>query len=201
MRASRRRLAIAIAPFLLAACARSEGTTDSAGGTAAQRAALDTAQPLGATPAAGGIAKVTPTDAGTVRRATEFRLTEDNFRRFVQASESLSVLRARDPQVRAYLEQEINDAGAGTRVSTTNAGRKYLELNPAVNDAIVAAGLSARDYFVAAVAIAQAERFMGNPKAAPPTPVLGPNAEFLNAHKAELDRLRARERGGAQAAP
>jgi hypothetical protein len=198
MRASRRRLAIAIAPFLFTACARSEGTTDSASGTAAERAALDTMQPLGATPAAGGIVKVTPTDAGTVRRATEFRLTEDNFRRFVQASESLSVLRSRDPQVRAYLEQEINDAGAGTQVSTSNAGRKYLEMNPAVNDAIVAAGLSARDYFVAAVAIAQAERYMGNPKAAPPTPVLGPNAEFLDAHKADLERLRARERGTAQ---
>jgi hypothetical protein len=128
-------------------------------------------------------------------------LTEDNFRRFVQASESLSVLRARNPQVREYLDQEINDAGAGTRVSTTNAGRKYLELNPAVNDAIVAAGLSARDYFVAAVAIAQAERYMGNPNAAPPTPVLKPNAEFLNAHKADLDRLRARERGASQATP
>jgi hypothetical protein len=33
---------------------------------------------------------------------------------------------------------------------------------------------------------------MGNPKAAPPTPALGPNAEFLGAHKAELQALRAR---------
>jgi hypothetical protein len=44
---------------------------------------------------------------------------------------------------------------------------------------IESTGLSACDYFVASIAIAQAERFMGNPKAAPPTAALLGNAEFL----------------------
>jgi hypothetical protein len=51
-----------------------------------------------------------------------------------------------------------------------------------------------KDYFVAAIAVAQAERFMGNPKAAPPTPTLPSNAEFLKAHAGELQALRALEK-------
>jgi hypothetical protein len=54
--------------------------------------------------------------------------------------------------------------------------------------------MSAKDYFVAAIAVAQAERFMGDPKAAPPTPTLRDNAEFLRAHQAELAELRRLER-------
>jgi hypothetical protein len=200
MRAPRRPLALAAA-LALAACGRSDRTADSASGNMAARTSADTANALAVTPTAGGIAKVTPADADAVRKATEYRLTDDNFRRFIQASESLAVLRARDPQVRAYLDQEINDARVDTSATTRSAGRKRLEANPAVNNAIAAAGLSARDYFVAAIAIAQAERFMANPKAAPPTPTLAPNAEFLNAHKAELQRLRARERGATPVTP
>jgi hypothetical protein len=98
--------------------------------------------------------------------------------------------------VRALFDKEVNDAGTNTRTTTRNAGRERLEANPAVSRAIESTGMSVKDYFVAAIAIAQAERFMGDPKSAPPTPALPANAEFLRAHQAELAALRKLEGGG-----
>ena len=191
-----RRFSALLAVAALVACGRSDrSTSDSAGGNVVARmaAAADTGNPSSVTPAEGAV-QVTPTDARAVAKATKYKLTDDNFRRFVQASDSLAALRARDPQARAWLDKQITDNGAGTSVSANDAGRKHLENNPDVSNAINSAGISVPDYFVAAIAIAQAERFMGNPKAAPPTPTLGENAAFLNAHKAELQALRSREK-------
>ena len=175
-------------------CGRSDRTTaDSAGGSvAAQMARVDTGNPSSVTPAAGEV-KVTATDAKSVRKAEEYKLTDDNFRHFIQASDSLDALRRRDPQVRAFLDKNITDAGSGTRVTTNDAGIKHLEADSSVSRAINSAGISVPDYFVAGIAIAQAERFMGNPKAAPPTPALSANAAYLNAHSAELTALRTRQ--------
>jgi hypothetical protein len=128
-----------------------------------------------------------------VRKAEEYKLTDDNFRHFIQASDSLDALRRRDPRARAFLDQNITDDGTGTRVTTNDAGVKHLGAGSVVSNAINSAGISVPDYFVTAIAIAQAERFMGNPKAAPPTPALSANAAFLNAHSAELKALRTRQ--------
>lgn len=186
-----RSVALLALATLFAACTKSDSSTPHGSEHVAAAAAVaDTGAPLGATPVAGGVAAVTPTDARSVSRATEYRLTEDNFARFLAATDSLTALRKRDASVATLLDQQINDAGSGTQVSDVNAGRQHLENNPAIARAITSSGLSVRDYFVASIAIAQAERFMGNPKAAPPTPALGPNAEFLNAHKAQLGRLK-----------
>jgi hypothetical protein len=81
-----------------------------------------------------------------------------------------------------------------------NAGRKRLEDNASINNEIASTGMSAKDYFVAAIAVAQAERFMADPKAAPPTPTLPSNAEFLRQHQAELTALRTLERGAGRSA-
>jgi hypothetical protein len=191
---SRHRLSVLVtAAALLGACNSSSGSDTPKGSKeiAAVATTADTGNPLGATPTAGGVAAVTPTDAKSVTRATEYKLTEDNFTRFVAATDSLAALRKRDPQTAAFLDQQITDNGSGTRVTDNNAGRTHLENNPAIVNAISAAGLSVKDYFVASIAIAQAERFMGNPKSAPPTPTLGPNAEFLNSHKSQLQHLHA----------
>jgi hypothetical protein len=51
-----------------------------------------------------------------------------------------------------------------------NAGRERLEDNAVIARAIESSGMSAKDYVVASIAVAQAERFIGNPKSAPPTP-------------------------------
>jgi hypothetical protein len=183
----------------LAGCSRSENrTADSSAGniaeqTAARAATVDTGMSNAATPVAGGTAQITPTDAKSVEHATEYKLTENNFRQFIAASDSLAALRTRDPSVRALFDKQVNDAGVDTRVSTTNAGRKRLEENPAVAAAITSTGMSVKDYFVAAIAVAQAERFMNNPKSAPPTPALPANAEFVKAHAAELSALRQLE--------
>jgi hypothetical protein len=191
--------AIAVGAALIA-CGRSDQqTTDSAGGSVATPGvtsgpAMDTGMSNSATPVAGGTAQVTATDAKSVEHATEYKLTETNFRRFIAASDSLAALRARDPQVRALFDKQVNDAGVDVRVTTNNAGRKRLEENPAVSRAITSTGMSVKDYFVASIAVAQAERFMNDPKAAPPTPALPANAEFLKRHQGELNALRALER-------
>jgi hypothetical protein len=184
---------------VLAGCNRSENkTADSSAGniaeqTAARATTVDTGMSNATTPVAGGSAQITPTDAKSVEHATEYKLTENNFRQFIAASDSIAALRARDPNVRALFDKQVNDAGTDTRVSTNNAGRERLESNPAVSAAITSTGMSVKDYFVAAIAVAQAERFMSNPKAAPPTPTLPGNAEFLRAHAAELEALRKHE--------
>lgn len=185
----------------IAGCSRSENqTSDSAGGniaaqTAERAATADTGVSNAATPVAGGSAQITPTDAKSVEHATEYKLTDTNFRQFIAASDSLAALRARDPAVRDLFDKQVNDAGTTTSTTTNNAGRKRLEENPAVSRAITATGMSVKDYFVAAIAVAQAERFMGNPKSAPPTPALPGNAEFLKTHAAELQALRRLESG------
>jgi hypothetical protein len=179
----------------IAACSRSDNqTSDSAGGNvAAQTTPADTGLSNATTPIAGGTAQITPTDAKSVEHATEYKLTETNFRQFIAASDSLAALRARDPAVRDLFDKQVNDAGTTTSTSTMNAGRKRLEENPAVNNAIASTGMSAKDYFVASIAVAQAERFMNDPKSAPPTPTLPSNAEFLKAHASELAALRKLE--------
>jgi len=193
-----RRAAAALAlSVALVACSRSENsTTDSAAGNVGAAAAtVDTGMNNAATPVAGGTAQITPTDAKSVEHATEYKLTEQNFRQFIAASDSLVALRQRDPAVRALFDKEVSDAGVNTRTETMNAGRKRIEENPTVANVIQSTGMSAKDYFVASIAIAQAERFMGNPKAAPPTPTLPDNAAFLQKHQAELAALRKLEGG------
>jgi hypothetical protein len=59
-----------------------------------------------------------------------------------------------------------------------------------VSAAINGAGISVKDYYVESIAIAAAERFLGNPDVAPPTPAMTKNAEFLRAHTADLAKLR-----------
>jgi hypothetical protein len=190
-----RSLVLLAAGVVITGCGRSDrSTADSAGGNVVAQMArtADTGNPSSVTPAAGE-AKVTATDARSVRKAEEYKLTNDNFRHFIQASDSLDALRRRDPQARAFLDKNITDAGNGTRVTTNDAGVKHLEADSTISNAINSAGISVPDYFVAGIAIAQAERFMSNPKAAPPTPALSANAAFLNAHSAELKALRTRQ--------
>ena len=193
-----RRSAVALSMSVaLVACGRSENSTmdSAAGNVGAAAATVDTGLNNAATPMAGGTAQITPADAKSVSDASEYKLTEQNFRQFIAASDSLVALRRRDPAVRAMFDKQVNDAGITTQAQTRDAGLKRLEENPAIADVIESTGMSARDYFVASIAIAQAERFMGNPKAAPPTAALPGNAEFLQQHPAELSRLRALERG------
>ena len=201
---ARRSAAALVLSAALVACSRSENsTTDTAAGNvAAAGAAIDTGMSNAATPVAGGTAQITPTDAKSVEHATEYKLTEENFRQFIAASDSLVALRRRDPAVRAMFDKQVSDAGVNTTTSTMNAGRKRLEDNAAINNAISSTGMSAKDYFVAAIAVAQAERFMSNPKAAPPTPALPANAEFLQKHQGELTALRMLEHSaGGSATP
>ena len=196
---ARRSAAALVLSAALMACSRSENsTTDTAAGNvAAAGAAIETGMSNAATPVAGGTAQITPTDAKSVEHATEYKLTDQNFRQFIAASDSLVALRRRDPAVRALFDKEVSDAGVNTQVGTMNAGRKRLEDNAVIAKAIESTGMSAKDYFVASIAVAQAERFLGNPKGAPPTPTLPANAEFLQKHQAELAALRTLEKGAS----
>ncbi len=189
-----RTLTLLAAALALGACSHDNRTTaDSASGALAS--GTDISHPEAAPPTAGGAAQVTATDAKSVRLATEYRHTPENFSQFVKASDSLAVLRQHDGMVNALLNEQISDAGTGTYVSGNNAGVQHLESNAKINNSIVSTGMSVPDYFVASIAIAQAERFLDNPKAAPPTPALGENIRFLQAHRAELQAMRGRDKG------
>lgn len=178
---------IAVTTMLVAACSSRVKNRDTAGGqldTAAMRTGA-------ATPAAGPGVHVTGTDGKSVTRAMRYELTPQNFASFLAAADSIVALQARDPATRSYLTEPAIDSGK----LKTDAGLKYLEANNAISQAISGAGISVKDYFVASIAIAAAERFISDPKSAPPTPSLTKNAEFLRSHQLELDRLRAEREG------
>jgi hypothetical protein len=139
------------------------------------------------TSAAGPGVYVTKTDAKSVSLATGYKLTDENFAQFMRAADSLQALVARDTAARAHVRTNLTDAAA----TEPDAGLHWLEANPSVNNAIASSGLSVRDYFVMSIAIASAERFMGSPDAAPPTPTSTDNARFLQRHTADLEHLKA----------
>lgn len=175
------------AAMVVAACSSRAKYNDTAAGqidTAAMRTGA-------VTPAAGPGVHVTGTDGKSVTRAMRYELTPQNFAAFLAAADSIVALEARDPATRNYLTQPAIDSGT----LRTDAGLKYLEANDAISRAITGAGISVKDYFVASIAIAAAERFIAEPKSAPPTPSLTRNAEFLRSHRLEVDRLRAEREG------
>lgn len=171
----------------LAACSSGSNGEHSAGGSVDSAVTRTTS----ITPAAGPGVQVTRTDGASVTKATEYKLTNDNFAHFMAAADSIVALEGRDSTARTYLSQSIADAGS----TDADAGLRWLESNGDLSNAINSAGISPRDYFVASIAIAAAERFMNDPKAAPPTPTLTANAAFLKSHTADLERLAALRQG------
>jgi hypothetical protein len=166
------------------ACSPKSGTARSAAGN------LDTASsaPMTAiTVAAGPGAQVTATDGASVNKATEYKLTPDNFQHFMAAADSVVALSGRDSTVRNFLAEDIS----GSSSSDVDAGLKWLESNAAVSNAINSAGISTRDYFVASIAISDAQQFIKSPSAAPATPTGKSNAQFLQSHASDLDHLRS----------
>src|SRR5262249_23541436 len=113
------------------------------------------------------------------------------FAHFLAAADSLAALAQRDSAARAFLQNDITDAGS----NVADAGRKWLASNAAVSNPIVSAGISIEAYFVQCIAVAAAERFTSDRTAAPRTPTLTRNAGFLQPHAADLDRLKAQEAG------
>ncbi|HEY0996598.1 MAG TPA: hypothetical protein VGD77_11460 [Gemmatimonadaceae bacterium] len=140
----------------------------------------DTLRAASRTPTAGAL-PVTPGDAKRVAEATEFKLTDANFAAFLQASRRLSFLHARDPQIRTMLD--------AVKKSPDSDMADRMESNPQIQQALGDAGISVHDYQVAGIAIASARQYMGNPKAAPPTPTARENAEFLGRHQDVLAQL------------
>jgi hypothetical protein len=157
------------------------GASDSAAGAAT----ADTTQATSAITPAAPAPQPTAEDAKVVRDALEYRLTEDNLNKFMKAGSSLAFLRARDSQVRGYLEQL-----GGSRERNDDAALERLERHAQISQAITDAGLSVRDYYTMSIAIASAQRFIDNPSAAPPTPTLSDNAKFLRDHRQHLAHLR-----------
>lgn len=176
---------VGIACGSLAGCSKKPGEQTAGGSIGAVDTSITAT--TAATQAAGPGVHVTRTDAKSVTRALAFELTPDNFSRFMAAADSIATLGRRDLTVRAYLSRNFDDAGA----NVADAGLKWLESSDAVGKAIASAGLTPRDYFVESIAIAAAERFMNDPNAAPPTPTLADNAEFLHGRTEELAHLQA----------
>ena len=180
------RLASGAAAMLLltvAGCRRDDAdrVADSAAGVLPADTAPVTSTLTPAAPAPPPTAR----DADVVRDALEFKLTDENVAKFVQAGNRLAFLRARDSQVRGYLESM-----GGSRPRDEEAALQRLERHAQINQAITDAGLSARDYYTMAIAIASARRFIDNPDAAPPTPTLRENAQFLRERPQYVAQLR-----------
>jgi len=177
---------------LFAACGRDRSNDNGASAAGAlDTSALDTAalRTSGATPATGPGIHVTRTDAKSVTRAMRYELTPGNFSNFLAAADSVVAVAGRDSAARAALQSNLTDAGS----TDNDAGLKWLESIAPANTAINQAGISVKDYYVMGIAIAAAERFMADPKSAPPTPSLAKNAEFLRSHTADLDKLHTEE--------
>jgi hypothetical protein len=198
--------ALAAAAILGAGCGHSQnGTRDSAAGTdSATHASAANASAVPASDSTRGALsaninaigpgiQVSPTDQHNVNRAFDYKLTNDDWAHFLAAADSVASVRARDAQVRQYLDQQIVGA------KTDDAGQKYLESNPRVSAAITSAGMTVKDYYRMGIVTAYATRFMNNPKAAPPTPAGRSNAEFLRSHQADLEHLRTISQGGMSA--
>jgi hypothetical protein len=172
----------AVLLIAIVACRRDDArATDSAAGVLPADTAAASKAPTPAAPAP----QPTAEDAKAVSDALEFKLTDDNLNKFIQAGNRLAFLRARDPQIRAYLESI-----GGSRAPHDDSAVERLERNAQVSKAITDAGLSVRDYYTMALAIGSAQRFVDNPNAAPPTPTLSENAKFLRDHKQYLAHLR-----------
>jgi hypothetical protein len=182
----RRASAAAFAAVLLSfAVACGGGDADRTSDSAAGAANVDTTRATTTVTPAAPAPQPTAEDARVVRDALSFKLTQDNLSKFMKAGSSLAFLRARDPQVRAFLEQM-----GGTRASGDDAALERLEGNAQISKAINDAGISVRDYYTMSIAIASAQRFIDNPNAAPPTPTLSDNAKFLRDNKEHLAHLR-----------
>ena len=128
--------------------------------------------------------QVTPTDEHNVNRSFDYKLTDNDWNRFLKAADTVAALRARDPEVRSYLDAQIVGA------KTDDAGEKWLESNSKVAAAITSAGLTVKDYYRLGLVTAEATRFMNDPAAAPPTPAGRANAEFVRNHKTDIDHLK-----------
>lgn len=182
------RVFVVAAAFLLTAAACGDNETgrasDSAAGTP-DAATVDTSRATSTLTPAAPAPQPTAEDAKVVRDALSFKLTEDNLNKFIKAGGSLAFLRARDSQVRGYLESV-----AGSRDKNDDAALERLQGHPQISKVITDAGLSVRDYYTMALAIASAQRFIDNPSAAPPTPTLSDNAKFLRDHRQHLAHLR-----------
>lgn len=179
----RRTATLLVASATIAACSKKPGSEQTSSGSIDTAVVATTA----ATLAAGPGVHVTRTDAKSVTKALEYELTPENFAQFMAAADSIATLERRDPTVRAYLAHNLDDAGS----VEADAGLKWLEANAAISNAIASAGISVRDYFVASIAIASAQRFMNDVEAAPATPTLADNAEFLHSHQEDVVRLQA----------
>lgn len=192
--------ALVAASFAAACGRRDHRASDSAsGGVDTVKAAASTANVPASDTTHGAISastdaigpgiQVTSTDEHNVNRSFDLKLDNNNWSKFLKAADSVAALRARDPQVRQHLDQQIVGA------KTDDAGLKWLESDPQVANAIVASGLSVKDYYRLGIVTATAVRFVNDPKAAPPTPAGRSNAQFVRNHPADLEHLKALTQG------
>ena len=138
---------------------------------------------------------MTATDARSVRLATEYKLTDENFQQFVKASDSLAALRKHDSFVNALLNEQISDAATGTAwcPATTPACSTWSRTSK-INNAIVCRG------DVGARLLRRLDRHRPGgaiprqPEGRATDPALGKNIEFLQAHRAELQAMRQRDK-------
>ena len=160
------------------ACSRGEAERSESGDVETARSAV-----VIATPAPG--VQVTRTDVSSVVRAATYRLTPENFAAFMKAADSVTSLARSDSAVRARLAVNVSDAGP----ANADAGLKWLRASQTISAAIESSGLSVDDYYVASIAVVNAEHGLLHPKA-----TTDENSEFVRMHTEDLARLHRNNR-------
>lgn len=183
-------------PRLLPRSARSLALALSLGAAALPVAAQQTAKKTTARPAPAPASS--SMDADT-RAISSYRLTIGTIRKMAQVQENMYAIAKANPGLRARyaaLEKEQENEPEAT---TIDEMVKRFDRVPEMKQAIVKAGLTPREYFLATFAAFQAGMTMAvmEMPGASKTPLPGAVAEniaFLKANKAEFDRMQVRSR-------
>lgn len=164
-----------------------------------------TAKPTTAKPAASKPAAAQQASSGSssmdadTRAISNYRLTIGTIRKMAQVQENMYEIAKANPGLRAKyaaLEKQQEDE---PEPKTIDEMVKRFDRVPEMKQAIVKAGLTPREYFLATFAAFQAGMTMavmempGATKTPPPGAVAA-NIAFLKANKAEFDRMQVRSR-------
>lgn len=166
--------------------------------TAAKTAA---AKPATAKPAASQAASASGSssmDADT-RAISNYRLTIGTIRKMAQVQENMYAIAKANPGLKAKYAALEKQQENEPEPKTIDEMVKRFDRVPEMKQAIVKAGLTPREYFLATFAAFQAGMTMAvmempGASKTPPPGVVAENIAFLKANKAEFDRMQVRSR-------
>lgn len=166
--------------------------------TAKKPAATKPAARPAANPAAARTAAAASMDADT-RAISNYRLTIGTIRKMAQVQENMYATAKANPGLRARYAALEKQQENEPEPKTIDEMVKRFDRVPEMKRAIVQAGLTPREYFLATFASFQAGMTMAmmempGASKTPPAGAVAANIAFLKANKAEFDRMQVRSR-------